>query len=528
VKLFKSLLAAAMGFFLGIVLAGAGGLSAEAFMSAGSKSESSKKLENYWSETGLSRADAEIMISNAKCASSKLYYRGCLSALIQNALSLKLKLSEKTGRLESVTDTSPYEEMTEADLIAHYSHLKNSPDFEQSLRVLFSKTEEPREAMLAAQLINSFMSVYMDPHTYILPEQYYSQVHSKIERSKFFVGLSYERKSGELLIKKIIRNSDADLAGLKPFDKLLAINGKRTAELTYSAISSILRDEKASEFTFEIERSGSPQKIRLKRSYRTVSNVQYNDLNAEKRTGLLTLTKFSKGVCSEVQNILREKKPEALVVDLRDNPGGQLSEVACLAGVFLGKDKKAYYIEYLDVTAPNELVLTTEDLAFSGPVGVLVNSRSASASETLAGALKEYKRAVIIGRRTFGKGTFQEPEPWVLNPQISLFKTQGRYLLPSRNSTQAVGVKPDVELAQEPDEKREKDIYFRPLPSADEKYPPLRAGELVKKFDYEKCSHDLKLKKEGDIYLSTAQQVLDCTTGRGSMLAQAGQSQSLN
>jgi hypothetical protein len=91
-----------------------------------------------------------------------------------------------------------------------------------------------------------------------------------------------------------------------------------------------------------------------------------------------------------------------------------------------------------------------------------------------------------------------------------------------------VGVKPDVELAREPDEKREKDIYFRPLPSAEEKYPPLRTSELVKKFDYEKCSHDLKLIKEGDIYLSTALKVLDCTTGRGSVLAQAGQSQSLN
>jgi carboxyl-terminal processing protease len=528
VKVIKSLFVTAVGYFLGMVLAGAGGLSAETLWFTNSKTENTKNIETYWSETGISRSDAEKMISNAKCSSSKTYFRACLSAVVQNALPLKLKLSEDTWRVEPVADVASFEEMSEAQILSYYLNLKAKPDFEASLRELFHRTDDSREPMLSAQLINSFMSVYMDPHTYILPSDYYYQVGSKIERSKFFVGVSYERKNGNILIKKVIRNSDADFAGLKPYDRLLAINGQKVAELSYPAISSILRDENASEFTFEIERNGNAKKIKLKRSYRKMSNVQYNELDSENKTALITLSKFSKGVCAEVQDLLKKNKPEELVLDLRDNPGGQLSEVACLAGVFLGKDKKAYYVEYLDVTAPNEVVLTTEDVAFTGPISVLVNSRSASASETLAGALKDYKRAVIIGRRTFGKGTFQEPEPWVVNPEISLFKTQGRYLLPSRNSTQVVGVKPDVELTQEGDEKREKDVYFRPLPGLTDKYPPLRQSELVKKFDYESCSKNLKLKKEGDLYLNTAIDVMNCTKERSNLLAQATQNQCLN
>ena len=113
---------------------------------------------------------------------------------------------------------------------------------------------------------------------------------------------------------------------------------------------------------------------------------------------------------------------------------------------------------------------------------VLINHRSASAAETLSGALQEYKRAALIGRRTFGKGTFQEPEEWILNPKVSLYKTQGYYLLPSRKSTQLLGVTPDIQIPTPKEtERREENLFSNPLKPRLQKYPTLRTAELFEK-----------------------------------------------
>lgn len=530
-KLLKSLLASAMGFILGMGLAGVGGLSAETLMSIPAKSESSKKLETYWSETGVGLADVEAFVTNEKCGAGKngygsLYYRACVSAVAQAAGFVDMQLSEVTGRLEALPEGQVEDEMSEAQLLEIYSRNNTKTDFDRNLRVLFGKADQARAPMMAGVLINAFLSVYLDAHTYILPSNFYNQVSNKIERSKYFVGVSYERKNGALVILKVAKNSDAELAGLKPGDQLRKINGKDVSGLPYASVSKIFKNEKTKRFDFEISRNGDEHELTLVRSYRLISHVQYNDLTADKNIGLLTLSKFSKGACSELATAIKGREPKALVLDLRDNPGGYLSEMACIAGLFLGKDKKAYYAEYLD-TRLNEVVLTSENSIFNGPMTVLVNSRSASAAETLAGALKDYNRAVIVGRRTFGKGSFQEPELWLQNPEITLFKTQGRYLLPSRNSTQGIGLKPDIELAKEADEMREENIYANPISRANKKYPGLRAVELVKDFDYAPCVKSFKPDTMGDVYINAGIDVVECSLNRKNSLA-LSQSRILN
>lgn len=524
VKLLRSLLASVMGFMLGMGLAGVGGLSAETLLSATSKSESTKKIETYWSETGIGLADVEAFVTNEKCSSGSSadynsnYFSACINAIAQAAAAVDMKLSETTGELVNRSRAGADDERSEAQMMEAYRQQNTKTDFDKSLRVLFSKVEPARSSMLAGELINSFLSVYLDAHTYIMPSKYSSQVSNKIERSKYFVGLSYERRNGALFILKIAKNSDAELSGLKAGDRLLKVNGEDVSALPYSSVSKIFKNEKTKRFNFEISRNGELQELTLERSYRMISHVQYNDLTTDKKIGLLTLSKFSKGACSELATVLKRSEAQALVLDLRDNPGGYLNEMACIAGLFLGKDKKAYYAEYLD-TRLNEVVLTSENSIFNGPMTVLVNSRSASAAETLAGALKEYNRAVVVGRRTFGKGSFQEPEIWLQNPEITLFQTQGRYLLPSRNSTQGTGVKPNIELAKEADELREEDLYVNPLERANKKYPGLRAVELVKDFDYSPCVKSFKEKHIGDTYITAGIDVVECSLNRKNKLA---------
>ena len=512
-KLLVSGFITATGFVLGMVLAGVGGLSAKTFDSMYSSGENAKNIENYWHETGINFQEIGQLISNEKCYSTAIYFKACLNTLIENAIRFELKLAMNSGQLEKIQKNERLDEKSEKELLQMYSRNSSGVDFTTLVNQLFSLENEARKPFLAAQLINSFLSVYFDPHTYIMPSNFYDEVGSKLARSKFFVGIAYEKVNGDFFIRKISKNSDADLAGLKINDRIAEINGLNVKGSSYRAVSSILRNENSTDFTFKVQRNNRVVSVTVKRTYRELSHVQYSELNARKNYGLITLSKFNSGVCQAIAAELKtaeKSRLSGLILDLRDNPGGQLNEAACVAGLFLGKNKKAYYVEYFDANKANEVVLTSEERAYSGPMVVLVNSASASAAELIAGGLQEYKRALIIGEMTFGKGTFQESEEWLLNEKISLYKTQGLYLLPSRNSTQLVGIKPNVELhAEISPVKRESVAFFNPVSIQKNKYAKLKANEVVEFFTYKQCFDADHFETE-DIYLRESIRYLSC------------------
>lgn len=360
--------------------------------------------------------------------------------------------------------------------------------------------------------INGFLSVYKDPHTYIMPTRYYEEVSSKVDRSNLFVGLSFEKKSEAIFIRKVYKGSDADAAGLKDQDQLIELNGVPASELLLADISSVLRDGKSKQFDMTIKRDGQARPVKITRTFKVLKHVV-----SEKRSGLrdysvITLSKFNTGVCDEVANKIKELSDDAvsgLVLDLRDNPGGQLDEAACLAGLFIGVNKKIYSVKYFDPLKSDEVVLTSGSLLYTGPLVVLVNSSSASASELLAGALQDYNRAVLVGERTFGKGTFQEPEVWSKNSKISLFKTQGFYLLPGGESPQLKGIAPDFVQFEAHIQLREEMSYFNPITSI--QYLQSLPEQKVKNFstEFEKCLPNMAFDKE-DLILNKGLEVLAC------------------
>ena len=519
-----------MGIVLGLVLAGVEGLSAKTQRAVNyfnilniDNSENTKQREKYWFETGLSMRDVEGFISNDKCYSSEKYFSSCLNTIIESALEYNLKLSFADGRLVKLYIFDGLDEKNEKErlhlYLNYYSDVqKRIIDFNQITSQLMELEVESKKSMQAAQMINSFLSVNEDPHTYIMPANYYDEVGSKIERSKYFIGISYEKINGNIYIKKVYKNSDAEISGLSVNDKVLAINSIDLVEAKIDMMSRLLKNENFSVLNFKVERNNKILEVELKRSYRQLSHVQYNQLSTDKNYGLMTLSKFNPGVCSEMSKILsniNKNKIEGLVLDLRDNPGGQLNEAACVAGLFLGKNKKAYYVEYFDIQKPNEVVLTSQEQVYHGALVVLVNGASASASELLAGGLQEYGRALIVGERTFGKGTFQEPEPWSLNSKVSLFKTQGFYLLPSRNSTQLVGVRPDIELqSHETPVKGEAGLYFNPIAKATKTYPNMK-NDVEKKLSLLNLCKNKKLAvakvaMPKDSYLQKSLNYLSC------------------
>lgn len=515
-----------MGFLLGIVLAGVEGISASNLMTFQAETASSKRLDKYWQESGVGLVELEQLVSNSKCYKSQIYFQACINTIIVGATESSFKNFFVRDVLNISSKISDFEDLSEKEKMDLILKHKLHPNFNLAIEKIIKKEKVELQPILVANMINAFLAVYYDPHTYILPADFYSEVGSKLKYSKYFVGISYEKEKGKVVIKKVVKNSDAEISGLQNEDEILAINGTRLNQLKYMEISSILRNEKTDTLVFDVLRNQKKQKIYLKRSYRFVSQVHLEIIDSPRKYAVLTISKFSDGVCEEVASKLNSIKNESikgLVLDLRDNPGGELDEVACLTGLFVGENKKVYYVEYFDSQKSNELILTSEKKIFNEPLVVMVNAYSASSAELFAGVIQDHSRGVIIGERTFGKGSFQEPEMWSLNKKIHLYKTQGLYLLPNQYSTQLGGITPDIEIVIEKNPKREKDIFFNPLRLTRENEKMPEKNKKISSQLLMECTQNKKLAsvESRDKLLISGLNYIECISTAKGNLAQA-------
>ncbi len=502
-----------------MVLAGVGGLSAKTNGLSHTPTDSQKKIEKYWAETNIGEKELFDLISNNNCQSSEKYFLACVNSITQVLSDKHQLLSKETGQIEPSTfENKDDDELTERQRLSKYVqlyslHYGQKIDFEKLWSQILSAEKSESQAYLIGIGINSFLSIYKDPHTYILPESYYAEVSSLLERSNTFVGLSFEKIKSHIFVRKVFKNSDAEVAGLQVNDEILKINDQSVSQINLNEISQILKDSKYKNFGFKISRNGEIRDFNIIRRYKNLSHVQFDVLSGIKNFAVITLTKFNRGVCEEIANRIKsasDKNINGVVLDLRDNPGGQLDEAACIAGLFLGMNKKTYSVEFFDPLKANEVVLSTGTLLYTGPLVVLVNSASASASELLAGALQDYKRALIVGENTFGKGTFQESEVWSKNPKLSLFKTQGYYLLPSHVSTQNRGVQPDVDIDERHLKLREEVIYYNPMQNLSAEQRNVEKLATSYEDSLKKCLYYSDVIVKNDLLLQKSLQILSC------------------
>lgn len=464
----------AMGFVMGFVLAGIGGISAGLHAAQTQSKLEISKVEEYWAKSDLQESDLRKLVNDKVCHLSEKYFLACVNS-VNNALALTSERLGLTGEIwPTNSETTNLDNFKEKETLTPFSkiykeHINSSFSFDQLWDSILAKASQKTPLKyLLAQGINGFLSVSKDPHTYILPMDYFDQVSSTSERSPFFVGLSFEKDMhGQLRIKKVVRNSDAANGGLEAGDIVSSINGRKAESLSLSEAGQILKDRNIRIFNFMVKRNDATLVKNIQRSYRVLSQVYAEVISGPRNFGVITISKFSKNTCDEVRNSIFEmadKNISGLVLDLRDNPGGHLSEAACLTGLFIGENKTIYSVEYFDLSKSNEVVLTSAERIYSGALAVLVNTNSASAAELFAGAIQEYRRGIVVGAKTFGKGTFQEIESWDKSSNIGFFKTKGFYLLPSGRSTQFYGVTPDIELSEaKASESSEENNYINPI-----------------------------------------------------------------
>lgn len=483
-----------------------------------SSSNDSIKIEEYWAKTNLQVADLKKLVNNTQCQRDQKSFLACVNSILLPLQKTNLHLQLDGSIRKNSTASTKLDNYNEKQNLSLFTSMFSEGlsarfDFDQLWSTLLTLNPESKHKYLIAAGINGFLSVSVDPHTYISPTDYFRQVSASNERSKYFLGISFEKKNSKVFIRKVFKNSDADQAGLKNNDEVVSINGQNVTDMSISEVSALLKDKSQKTFPFVVKRHTALFVKKIKRSYRVLSQVQSEVIDNGSRIGYIQLSKFAYDICDNVKAEIQRMQSSTLsglVLDLRDNPGGLLTEASCVAGLFLGEGKKIFSVKYLKEYA-EEVALTTSEQLYFGPLVILTNNSSASASELIAGAMQEYNRATVVGEKTFGKGSFQEIDMWNEDAGISFFQTKGFYLLPSGETTQIKGVIPDVVLDDENNVVSEGDLYQFPL-----HYQADKKSIALHNRMYKKMSHHLNCAVNGsrvysdDKFIAHAQQILSC------------------
>ncbi|MDG4720534.1 MULTISPECIES: S41 family peptidase [Thalassospira] len=309
--------------------------------------------------------------------------------------------------------------------------------------------EEVDDKQLIEAAINGMLTS-LDPHSSYLNMDNFEEM--QVDTRGEFGGLGIEVTMEDGFVKVIspIYDTPAEKAGLQPGDFITHIDGTAIRGLTLNDAVEMMRGKVNTDIVLTIIRKGeqAPFDVTLTRAVIKIQSVR---AEAKEDIGYIRITKFNEQTFSGLQRAIGDMRdqigPEikGLVIDLRNNPGGLLDQAISVSDAFLDKGE-------IVSTRPRDTQNTERynarsgDLAEGLPVVVLINDGSASASEIVAGALQDHRRAIIMGTRSFGKGSVQTILPMPGN--VALRLTTARYYTPSGKSIQEVGIVPDIIVPQ--------------------------------------------------------------------------------
>lgn len=298
-----------------------------------------------------------------------------------------------------------------------------------------------------------------DPYTVFMRPKESKDFSEQINGAFSGVGIEIGLRSNILTVIAPIKNSPAEKAGIMAADKIVKINNKSTDGMGTDEAVKLIRGPKGTVVNLTImrESDNKPKEFTLRRDTIKIPAVDFKILD-DGTTAYARMFVFNKNVDSEFEKVAREiskSKAKRIILDLRNNPGGLLDSAVNIAGYFLDSDK-IVTIERFGDGKENSFSTSPNGLLKSYPLVVLINKGSASASEILAGALKDNRGVTIVGETSFGKGSVQEV---VEMPDKSSVKiTIAKWLTPNGVSISEQGIKPDVEVKNtEEDFKANKD-----------------------------------------------------------------------
>ena len=294
------------------------------------------------------------------------------------------------------------------------------------------------------------MLVSLDPHSGFLQPQQYQELREDTSGHFSGIGIHVGIKDGRVLVLAPIDGSPAQRAGLMSGDKLVKINGQSALGISMDETVRRLRGEKGSSVTLTVEREGQdPFDVALRRDDIKVSSVRGTRILRD-GVGYIRLTQFGESSSPDFRaalQSLQEQKMTALVVDLRDNPGGLLSTAVEITGMLLPKGADVVSVRGRDGSRDEEHHCADGTLHITDlPLALLVNGHSASAAEIMSGAMQDQHRAVIVGETTFGKASVQNVLRLATRPDCAVRLTTAHYYTPAGRMIHGRGITPDIVL----------------------------------------------------------------------------------
>ena len=266
-----------------------------------------------------------------------------------------------------------------------------------------------------------------------------------------FVGVGIymvqDTEANKIMVLSPIKGSPAEKAGIQPGDYIISVDGVSYTGEQMTEASNNIKGEEGSKVKIQILRDNETLDFELTRENIKVNPVEGEVL--EKNIGYIAFSSFDDGTAEEFKNKFQELEKQgikSLIIDLRNNGGGIVDEALSIANYILDKDSVLLY--EVDKDNNETVEKTTDDPIINIPIVVLTNGNTASSSEILAGALKDHKKATIVGEKTYGKGVIQQ---LLTLPDGSGLKiTSEKYLTPNRTEINKIGIEPDekVELPE--------------------------------------------------------------------------------
>ncbi|MGL4561376.1 MAG: S41 family peptidase [Brevinema sp.] len=326
--------------------------------------------------------------------------------------------------------------------------------FREAYKILqdeYVNTEKLDSKTLLTGAIKGLLSATEDPYTDFLTPEIAEEFSNNINASFYGVGIRIEMRNNLLTIISPIQGTPAAQANVQPGDRIIKINGESTEGITSLEAVNKIRGKLGTTVTLTLLRAGALESfdIPLKRAKIDIETIESSLISYEnKKIAYIKIIEFGipteKDFVKHLKTLLKEK-PQGLILDVRNNPGGLLSSVANIADNIIDNGLIVYTRgritnENYEFVAHQNKTLIPNDL----PVVILGNQGSASASEILIGALKDTKRAIVVGKTTFGKGSVQKTRQ--LSDGSILKYTVAKYYTPSGNVIDKIGIAPNSEV----------------------------------------------------------------------------------
>ena len=296
--------------------------------------------------------------------------------------------------------------------------------------------------------IDSMIASLDEPYTRFMPQKDFEELTTSITSKIYGIGVNIYSNSGKIEIFNVMPGTPADFAQLKQGDIIINVDGKDINGMNVSDVAAIVRGPENSIVEITILRDNKKFTKRIKRKEIKIKSVKSSII--DNHIGYIKIISFMSGSTPNefIEALNNTKNTDSLIIDLRGNTGGLLDNAIFIADRFINRGTIVDII-YRNGYKKSIKAQTGDNLLSDKPVVVLVNGASASASEILSGALKDYHRATLVGKKTFGKGLVQKVVP--LPNKTGLNVTIARYLTPNGTDINKLGIKPDIEIGNDLD-----------------------------------------------------------------------------